>query len=481
MLQHFNQKQIFELSVSEIFVHPEWSAREHKPESNSAIIITNEKIPFEFFVFPTCFREYFLRQEKVYQSERSCQMINRRLTNMTMLEVLFANSNGGLYVQHNEKWFLYGFFSAEIAESRYCENKTLPSLSDVYKHIRCINHSQTTAVGTKASASYCSNELIFEDNFDTLDTSNWRHENTLAGGGNWEFSWYVPDNENSFVQDGILHIRPTRTDEKFGEEFLYRGTVNIPDDKCTRREFHGCNRKGSNGLINPIRSASIETINSFAFKYGTVEVRAKMSAGDWLASSITLLPKREKYGKWPKSGEIDMAETRGNRKLFEGEQNIGVDTVGFTLHFGPGFNKWDESHSEITNSSGFNSDFHVYKMKWTEESITLYVDDKQVYHIKTEESGLWDRFSFEGTNPWINGTKLAPFDQEFYLIISLKAGGIKFFPDDNQAKNEPHKKPWKNSSKKAAADFWNANDEWLETWIKNEVDFQIDYVRIFAL
>ncbi len=46
--------------------------------------------------------------------------------------------------------------------------------------------SVTTVSGTHAPAQVCSGELIFEDNFDFLDTSRWKHEISLAGGGNWE-------------------------------------------------------------------------------------------------------------------------------------------------------------------------------------------------------------------------------------------------------------------------------------------------------
>lgn len=49
--------------------------------------------------------------------------------------------------------------------------------------------SVTTVSGTSAPASFCSGDLLFEDNFDSLDQSKWKHENTLAGGGNWEFQW----------------------------------------------------------------------------------------------------------------------------------------------------------------------------------------------------------------------------------------------------------------------------------------------------
>lgn len=46
--------------------------------------------------------------------------------------------------------------------------------------------SVTTVSGTHAPSTVCSGELIFQDNFDFLDTSRWKHEISLAGGGNWE-------------------------------------------------------------------------------------------------------------------------------------------------------------------------------------------------------------------------------------------------------------------------------------------------------
>jgi len=43
--------------------------------------------------------------------------------------------------------------------------------------------SATTAIGTKAPATICSGDLIFNDEFDTFDLSTWNHEKTAAGGG----------------------------------------------------------------------------------------------------------------------------------------------------------------------------------------------------------------------------------------------------------------------------------------------------------
>lgn len=47
----------------------------------------------------------------------------------------------------------------------------------------------TTASGARAPSTFCSGDLIFEDNFNTpLDKTKWRHDVTLGGGGNWEVS-----------------------------------------------------------------------------------------------------------------------------------------------------------------------------------------------------------------------------------------------------------------------------------------------------
>lgn len=48
-------------------------------------------------------------------------------------------------------------------------------------------------------------------------------------------------------------------------------------------DSNGCERQGSpSNIINPVRSARIRTSTSFNFKFGKVEVRAKLPTGDWL-------------------------------------------------------------------------------------------------------------------------------------------------------------------------------------------------------
>lgn len=80
---------------------------------------------------------------------------------------------------------------------------------------------------------------------------------------------------------GNLHLRTTLTSSIFGEDFLTSGHAKIPADQCTNPENNGCERWGSTDeIINPIRSALLSSSESFSFKYGTMEVRARMPSGN---------------------------------------------------------------------------------------------------------------------------------------------------------------------------------------------------------
>jgi beta-glucanase (GH16 family) len=345
----------------------------------------------------------------------------------------------------------------------------------------------TTVSGSKAPASVCSGQLIFEDNFDWFDQSKWQHEVTLAGGGNWEFQWYLNNRDNSFTKNGNLHIKPRLTSDYFGETFLSSGRVVIPPNECTNAADYGCDRQGSpNNIINPVRSARIRTLNSFNFKYGTLEVRAKMPAGDWLWPAIWLLPSRSVYGSWPASGEIDLLESRGNRRLFDGNTNVGTEQVGSTLHFGPRWdvNGWQTAHYTRNSRPAYNEGFHTYKMVWTPNYIQFIVDNVVLGTVDAGE-GFWKRGGFQNSglaNPWSRASKMAPFDQEFHLIMNLAVGGVNYFADS--FRNEGASKPWSNTSPTAARDFWRGKNSWLPTWSYNQNDdanLQVDYVRVWAL
>jgi hypothetical protein len=87
------------------------------------------------------------------------------------------------------------------------------------------------------------------------------------------------------------------------------------------------------------------------------------------------------------------------------------------------------------------------------------------------EGNFWDYGRFplsdsNGTrldNPWAStDSQAAPFDQDFYLVLNLAAGGTNGWFEDGKSN-----KPWIDGSPTAKRDFWQARDSWFPTWEKN--------------
>lgn len=147
-----------------------------------------------------------------------------------------------------------------------------------------------------ASVFAVTENLIFEDNFDSFDFKTWKHEITMGGGGNWEFELYHNNRTNSYVEDGALYLQPSLTEDYIGLNTMKYGSLSIwggsPADICTSNAFYGCERSagGSGNYLNPICSARLRTAESFSFHYGRVEVTAKLPKGDMIWPAIWMLP-----------------------------------------------------------------------------------------------------------------------------------------------------------------------------------------------
>ena len=81
------------------------------------------------------------------------------------------------------------------------------------------------------SQNYC---IAFEDNFNgPLDNSQWRHDVTMGGGGNWEFEMYVNNRSNSYTENGVLYIMPTLTADIIGvDKVVNGGAIDLWADGC---------------------------------------------------------------------------------------------------------------------------------------------------------------------------------------------------------------------------------------------------------
>nr|CAD7443581.1 unnamed protein product [Timema bartmani] len=152
------------------------------------------------------------------------------------------------------------------------------------------NCTESVTVTTKSPV--CSGQLLFQDDFNSLNLDSWQHEITASGGRHSEFQMFVNNRSNSFVRDGVLHIRPTLTKDVLGENFLFNGVLDLrgsslPGERCTNPSNNGCYKRALGGqILNPVLSAQLQTSQSFSFQYGVIKVKAKMPRGDWLWPGI---------------------------------------------------------------------------------------------------------------------------------------------------------------------------------------------------
>lgn len=342
------------------------------------------------------------------------------------------------------------------------------------------------------------NGVIFEENFDYFDMDTWEHEMTAGGGGNWEFQYYTNNRSNSYVRDGTLFLKPTLTDDTFYEGFVSSGTLSLwgssPANMCTGNAWWGCERVGNpTNYVNPIQSARVRTVNSFSFTYGKVDITAKMPTGDWLWPAIWFLPVHNGYGEWPASGEIDLVEVRGNRDLKDGSgTNVGIQAAGSAMHWGPflPFNAYDKTHGSTNLESGtFGDSFHLYTLEWTPTYIRCLVDGKPVLTADPGTNfydfGEFAKNAPNTMNPWENSpNKMAPFDQEYFLVMNVAVGGTGGYFSDGLT-NQPYPKPWKNTSPTAPRDFYQQKNSWYPTWNPStnngeDAAMQVKSIRVMA-
>lgn len=330
------------------------------------------------------------------------------------------------------------------------------------------------------TSSVAAETLIWSDEFKILNHTTWEHEITMSGGGNWEFEYYTNNRTNSFVKDGVLHLQPSLSVDTWGETAFKTGDINLwggaPADRCTSNAFYGCERNAaaSGNYNNPIQSARLRTVNSFKFKYGRVEIKAKLPKGDWLWPAIWMLPAQNYYGQWPASGEIDIVESRGNDPS---TCDVGSNKFGSTLHWGPGYpmDAYEKATKEYTHPTSLGDDFHIYGLEWTADGIKTTFDGDTVLDFPFDED-MFTKGEFPETvnNPWQYETeKSAPFNQEYFLIFNVAAGGTNGYFEDGKCG-----KPYANTDPHAPNAFYNTKDQWFPTW-KDSSAMQIDYVRVY--
>lgn len=202
--------------------------------------------------------------------------------------------------------------------------------------------------------------LVWSDDFNVNgapDASKWTYDLGIGdnGWGNNEQQYYRA--ENAVVEGGSLKI--TAKAETFGG-----------------KEY---------------TSARLKTEGLYDFKYGKVEIRAKLPTGSGTWPALWMLGANYSTNPWPACGEIDIMEHIGNNQ----------DHVMGTLHL-PG-NFGGNGISGSTTVEGASEDFHVYSVIWSDTKINFYVDGTKFHTF--------------------DNTASTPFNANFFLILNVAMGG----------------------------------------------------------
>jgi beta-glucanase (GH16 family) len=182
-------------------------------------------------------------------------------------------------------------------------------------------------------------KLAFSTDFSgtSLDTSTWDEcypwSPSPLGCSNFgnsdEREWYLPSQVH--VENGALALVAQRTPTE--------GT-----DSRDQPKMYTC------------RSGMVTTYPSVYFKYGFVQVVARLPFGEGLWPAIWLVPEN---GSWPP--EIDIVEHWGTEL-----------TSRATLHTG----KQNSQQRGTINFPEADQGWHTYSMSWTRSRISIYYDGK---------------------------------------------------------------------------------------------------------
>ena len=225
-------------------------------------------------------------------------------------------------------------------------------------------------------------QLVWADEFNTdgkIDKKYWSFEQGFVR--NHELQWY--QKENAFCRNGYLVIEAQKVERP---NPLYK--KNSHDWRSEREKIQ-------------YTSSSITTRDKFEFKYGRMEVRAKVSnlTGTWpaiwtLGSSC----------EWPSNGEVDIMENY--RGMILANYAWGTDTQwnaqwnSYTIEVNKLGEKWEEQ-------------FHIWRLDWNENSMEIYLDNQLLNQVDLDTT-INGSYSCAGENP---------FRQAHYIILNLAIGG----------------------------------------------------------
>ncbi|XP_065361616.1 gram-negative bacteria-binding protein 3-like [Calliphora vicina] len=324
----------------------------------------------------------------------------------------------------------------------------------------------------------CSGQIIFEEQFEgrNLNAKKWTVERRIPQQPDYEFNMYLNDVADVLkVDNGKITITPKPTSVHYQSDVLKKTfslgaacTGKVDTDECV---FHP---KIQNKL-NPFITAQIKTKDKFSFKYGRVEIKAKMPAAMWVYPQLWLEPSKLVYG----GNQYHSGQMRVAHAIANGDQ-ISLQG-GLILNANE---PWRSAKMCQCNHKDLNlsHDFHLYELTWTPDLVAVAVDGQEYCRLEiTNEAQAFKNLVMSGKSLpnqdlLMGGSRWAPFDQEFYLTLGCGVGGNNDFKDEIEWKES---KPWSNTDPRSKNKFWNkygGNLNWL-----NNGDLKVEFVKVYSV
>jgi len=216
--------------------------------------------------------------------------------------------------------------------------------------------------------------LVWSDEFNTdgnVNALNWFQQSQMPGWFVNELMHYTTRPVNSYVSNGSLKI-------------------------VAKRETYT-----ASGQTKEYTSARLNS--KFAFRYGKIEIRAKMAAGVGTLPALWMLGKNidetgawwtlQGFGSvvWPACGEIDIVEHWGNNQNYVQSATHTPSSYGNTVNLGG---------QTIANAT---TEFHTYVLNWSSKKLVFSVDGLVHYTY----------------DPVVKDSETWPFNAEQYILMNV--------------------------------------------------------------
>ncbi len=217
-------------------------------------------------------------------------------------------------------------------------------------------------------------KCAFVDQFisSELDTRGWTVNRSETSGAMPAEACWDHDPKNVSVANGDLNLTVVKEDEPF--------TCKSPYGDFTTQYSGG----------------SVSTWGKFEQTYGRYEIRAKFpdATVPGIHSALWLTPKSQTYGKWPLSGEIDIAE------FYSKYPDRAIPYIHYVR----------DSKDAVTNTQcKLNPrEYNNYILEWTPEGILIGYNNR-----------LCAAHRIDPADPL---TGSAPFDKPFALVLTQGLG-----------------------------------------------------------